>query len=137
MSNFILSSNDNKKVIAELKLTEGYSFSPKKYSRIKTVRIYDPKRIENVVITKYSIKYRRLAKIIKDLLNSEDAEESDYMICLDEIEKLKSILQIKYQSFLKRQMYEYFLNDLFFLENVLQEKIIEYRNSTMMEKRGR
>ncbi|MBE6147902.1 MAG: hypothetical protein E7167_00105 [Firmicutes bacterium] len=141
MSNFILNANDDSRKIIELNLTQGYSFNPKnqvgKFSHIKTVSLYDPSRIENIIINKYTIRYHRLAKIFKDLVESDDTSEADFMICLDEIEKLKSILQIKYQAFLKKEMYDYFLNDLYFLQTVLEEKIIEYRNSLIMEMKGR
>lgn len=136
MNNFLLSTCDEVRTIAEMKISNGYSFNPKNqtgtFQKVKSVSIYDPKRIENVIITKYSIKYRRLAKIIKDILDSEDATDSDYVICLDEIEKLKSILAIKYQAFLENQMYEYFLNDLYFLESIMHERLIERRNSAIM-----
>lgn len=135
MSSFILNSNEDTKVIAQIKMTEGYSFSPKKqisqYTRIKKVSLYDPDKIKNVVIRQYGIKYSRLAKIIKDMLESDDATESDFMICLDEIEKLKSVLEFKYQKVLKKELYEYFLNDLFFLERVIQERLIEYKTNVI------
>ena len=95
--------------------------------------------MEKIIVNKYTIKYKRLAKIIKALLASEndDETESDYMIALDEIAKLKDMLLIKYQAFLKKEMFEYFLSDLFFLEKVLQERLIEIRNSQMMDYGGR
>lgn len=141
MSSFILNACNDTKVVLEYSVSEGYSFSPKsktkEFTKIKKVSIYDPKRIENVVINKYTLKYKRLAKIIKDILDSDDEEEADYMICLDEIAKLKDILLIKYRTFLKKEMFEYFLKDLFFLEQVLQERMMEYRTNAIIERSGR
>lgn len=141
MSNFILNSNEDEKVIAQLKITEGYSFSPKKqisqYTKIKKVSLYDEEKIRIIIVRQYSKKYARLAKIIQDLIESDDATESDFMICLDEIEKLKSVLMYKYERLLKTQVYEYFLNDLFFLEKVIRERVIEYKTNSMFSVGGR
>ena len=141
MSNFILNSNDEKKVIAQIKVSEGYSFSPKKqisqYTKIKTVSLYDEEKIRAIVVRQYSKKYARLANIIQNLIESDDATEADFMICLDEIEKLKSILMYKYEKVLKAQIYEYFLNDLFFLEKVIRERVIEYKTNNMFSVGGR
>ena len=140
MTSIILNLNEDTKVISKFDLADCYSFRPKKQSyfgNVKIVSVYDPQRIENVIINKYGIRYKRVAKIIKDLLASDDTTETDYIICLDEIAKLKSMLLIKYQSFLKKMMFEYFLSDLLFLEKILQERVIEIRNNQLIDLKGR
>ena len=136
MSNILLSITDTKREIIESDLKDEYSFSPKKYFNIKRVTIYDKKRIEKIVVNKYRIKYSRLSKIIEDLLESDDTSEGDYMICLDEIAKLKGMLLIKYQRLLKRKTYEVFLQNLLLIEKIVQERLIELKNCDIINTIG-
>lgn len=136
MSNVLLCITDKKKEIANLILGEEYSFSPRKYFNIKKVTIYDPIRIEKIVINKYRIKYARLCKIVQDMMDSDDTNESDYMICLDEIAKLKEMLLIKYEKFINRKNYESFLDSLLLIEKIIQERFVELKNNDIINLAG-
>ena len=141
MSDFLLSSVNGKKDIIKMHITKAYTLNPKneviKGTKLKQVTIYDENKIQEIVIRNYQKKYQRILKIIGDLTANDDATTGDYMICLDEVQKLKSILAYKYQKFLKKEMYEYFLNRLFFFEKILNDKIIEYQESMHLEGKSR
>lgn len=141
MGNFILTSTDDTKKIVEFKKTKSYTFCPKTkrghFHSLKTVNVFDKERIQKIIINKYTIKYTRLLKVLKSVVESEDSTEGDVMICLDELSKLESILTIKYQEFLRKEAYEYFLKDLCFLEQVLRNKLLENRNQELYTKGGK
>ena len=132
MSNFILNSNDDERKIIEFKKKECYYFSPKtkkgSFTSLKSVSVYDSKRVQKIIINRYKVKYQRLMKIINNIINSDDTTEGDFMICLDEIKRLQSVLTIKYEKLLSRKAYEYFIEDLYFLEKVVKDKLYEYKN---------
>ena len=135
MSSYLLSVS-GKKDIVKMKITKSYTLNQKTNTyrgiKLKEVTIYDEDKIQDIIIHNYKIKYQRILQIIHDLSSTDNASESDYMICLDEVEKLKAILNFKYQKFLKKEVYEYFLDKLLFFEKILNEKIIEYRESMLL-----
>lgn len=140
MSSFILNSNDDIKKIIEFKKVKSYSFSPKRqtgtFSSIKKVDVYDKNRVNNIIVTKYTRMYQRLAKIVKSIIESEDATEGDVMIALDEIAKLQGILTVKYQEFLLKETYDSFLRDLFILEKIMQDKLYDMRTQEIYRMGG-
>jgi len=140
MSSFILNSNGDIKKIVEFKKTKSYTFSPKQKSgtfhSLKTVNVYDEERVNNIIVRKYTRMYQRLSKIVRSIIECDDATEGDVMIALDEISKLQSILIIKYQELLVKETYEYFLNDLYLLEKIMKDKLIDLRSQGMYRMGG-
>lgn len=136
MSDFILSSTPEEKKIVEFKKVKSYSFSPKNkkgsFTTLKTVNVYDDEKVQKIIIHKYKIQYQRLIKIIQNIISSDETSEGDIMICLDEISKLQSVLTIKYEKLLSRKAYEYFINDLYFLESVMKDKLYEIQRQEML-----
>ena len=126
---------------------EGYKFKPKNdntkpYIRVNSVTIYKPEMIDNLLVKKFEKKFDRLSQIIMNFLYQDDSEgdEGDFMILLDEVARLKSVVELKYQRYLQVEEYKDYIHKLAFLDNQLRQKlaIINYRNNLSYEaERGR
>lgn len=117
---------------------EGYKFKPKNdgskpYIKVDTVVIYKPEMIDSLLARKFQKKFERLSEIIMRFLYQEDDEDSDgsdYFILLDEVARLKSIVDLKYKKFLQNEEYKDYIHKLAFLDNQLRQKIaiLNYQN---------
>lgn len=109
---------------------EGYNFKPKNktdrpYITVNNVTIYEPHMIDNLLAKKFQKKFDRLSQIIMNFLfqDGSDDDEGDFMILLDEVSRLKSIVELKYQKFLSNQEYKDYIHKLDFLDAQLRQKI--------------
>lgn len=126
---------------------EGYNFKPKNnpdkpYISVNSVTIYKPEMIDNLLSKKFSKKFDRLSQIIMNFLfqDDDDTDEGDFMILLDEIARLKSVVELKYQKFLSNEEYKDYMHKLDFLDGQLRQKIaiMNYqRNLGMSVEQGR
>ena len=128
MNNYLLTADDQKKEIIKIEVSKSYSFKPKKMTRkyvnAKSITVYDEAALANILMQKYIKRYNRLISIVSSIIESDDTTDSDYMMCLDELEKLKGMLVHKYAKFLKKEIYHKFITDLIYIENFMKEKII-------------
>lgn len=127
---------------------EGYKFKPKNvsnqpYIKVESVTIYKPEMIDSLLARKFQKKFERLSEIIMRFLYQEDDEtgdEGDYFILLDEVARLKSIVDLKYKKFLQNEEYKDYMHKLAFLDNQIRQKIaiLNYQNRISYEaERGR
>lgn len=116
---------------------EGYKFKPrndgtKPYIKVNSVTIYKPEMIDRLLTKKFEKKFDRLAQIIMRFLyqEDEDCDESDFFILLDEVARLKSVVDLKYKKYLKNEQYKEYVDKLYFLDNQVRQKlaIINYKN---------
>lgn len=116
---------------------EGYKFRPKNngekpYIKVNSVTIYKPEMIEHVLTKKFEKKFAKLSSIILKFLYQDDDEsdEGDFEILLDEIARLKSVVDLQYKKFLSNQEYKDYIHKLTFLDAQVREKlaIINYKN---------
>ena len=128
MNNYLLTADDQKKEIIKIEVSKSYSFKPKrmtrKYVNAKSITVYDEAALANILMQKYIKRYNRLISIFSSIIESDDTTDSDYMMCLDELEKLKGMLVHKYAKFLKKEVYDKFITDLIYIDNFMKEKII-------------
>lgn len=129
MSNYILKSDEKQKKIVNINVNNSYTFNPKtkvkKFINVKSVTIYDEDKIENIIINKYTLRYNRIMKILEDLFSSDDSTDEDFMMCLNEVEKLKSILYNQYKKFIKNYIFNEFYENLVGIENYLGNYFIQ------------
>ncbi len=129
MNNYILSVDSDDKEIITFSVKNSYSFNPKnrttKAINAKQITIYDKDTIADILSKKYSIKLKRLLKVINSILASEDASDDDYMACLDEIVKLRNLLIYKYQAYLRKEDYARFVDELVFTDNYFKSGYLE------------
>lgn len=116
---------------------EGYKFRPKNdgkkpYIKVNSITIYKPEMIDYLLARKFQKKFDRLAQIIMRFLYQDDDEsdETDFYILLDEVARLKAVVDLKYKKFLKNEKYKEYVDKLYFLDNQIRQKIaiIEYKN---------
>lgn len=121
---------------------EGYNFKPKNdstksYISVSSVTIYKPEMIDHLLAKKFQKKFDRLSQIIMNFLyqDNDDDDEGDFMILLDEVARLKSIVELKYQRFLQVEEYKDYIHKLAFLDNQLRQKlaILNYQNNLSYE----
>lgn len=116
---------------------EGYKFKPRNsrtqpYVSVKSVTIYKPEMIDHLLAKKFEKKFDRLAQIILKFLYQDDDEcdEGDFIVLLDEVARLRSVVEIQYKKFLKIEEYKEYVAKLTFLDNQIQQKlaILNYKN---------
>ncbi len=116
---------------------EGYKFNPKNssdkpYISVKSVTLYKPEMISHVLRRKFEKKFERLSQIILKFLyqDDDDCDEGDFYILLDEVARLKAVVEIQYKKHLKNEEYKEYLAKLTFLDRQVREKlaIISYQN---------
>lgn len=121
---------------------EGYKFQPKNskdrpYVSVKSVTIYKPEMIDHLLAKKFQKKFDRLSQIILKFLYQDDEEcdEGDFMILLDEVARLRSVVEIKYKKFLGIEEYRDYITKLTFLDNQVRQKIaiLNYKNKLNYE----
>lgn len=83
----------------------------------KKIIIHDSKIIEDMIDNKFMSSYKNLLAIIIDLINSDDANDSDEAIVRNNIEELKYILLNKYAKFIKLSQLNKYLKMLMLLES--------------------
>lgn len=134
MGKYMIDKNIIKKTISYMEYDiEGYSFSPKsntnKTISVKKVTIFQETLVNNLLINKFSSKFIRLSDIVFNIINDDnDTDEGDCMIVLDEIERLKAVLDIKIKKHLKIDEYNNYLDNLYFLKQQIENKIITLSN---------
>lgn len=131
MSTYILKSINEKKSIKGLMMRQSYEFSPKnsdnRLMKIKNLNLYNAEQIEKILMKKYLKQYQKFISVVNSVIQSDDATDGDFMLCMDEAERLQSILVYRYKKFMKKQMYEYFLNDLMRASKYLEGHFVEFR----------
>ena len=131
----------NKNNIANL----GYKMNPKlknhsNFIEVKEIIIIKPSMKEKVLKLSFQVAFRRLFKLVMDLLQDDNATEGDTTICLDEIAKMKKILQQKYKNQINKEEYRTMWSKVSLLQKRLQEKIVKqqmYKMYFTEEKKGR
>lgn len=143
MSSYFIKKDKNTGEIIYMEYDlQGYKFNPRKttdkpYISVKSVTIYKPEMIDHLLARKFQKKFDRLSQIILRFLYQDDDEcdEGDFMIILDEIARLRSIVELEYKKYLKIEEYKDYVHKLTFLDNQVREKLayISYKASLNQE----
>lgn len=118
---------------------DGYVFKPKnKYKNnlisVEEIRIINEYFISSLITRKFKTKFDKLSEIILNLLyEDDDSDEGDLMILLDEIDRLRSVVEIKYKRYLDNENYREYLAKLVFLDQQIREKLAIYNYRMQME----
>lgn len=139
MSSYLIKKNQNTGEIVYMEYDlEGYKFKPKNannqsYISVKSVTIYEPQMVEHLLAKKFEKKFERLSQIILKFLYQDDdeADEGDFVILLDEVARLRAVVELQYKKYLSNEEYKDYITKLTFLENQVRQKvaIINYRNN--------
>lgn len=113
--------------------------------KIKELIIVSPDITTNLICYNFNKKYQKIVECLfnnSDFNEDSDNTETNLMLALDEVARLRTIIINKYQRFLKKQEAEELLKRLKVLENELRVKIIDFKlikeqERTNKEERGK
>ncbi len=136
MSSYLIKKDHNTGEIIYMEYDlEGYKFHPKNnneqpYINVKSVTIYKPEMIDYLLKRKFQKKFDKLSQIILKFLYQDDDESDtgDLEILLDEIARLKSIVELKYKKYLKIEEYREYISKLSFLDSQVRQKLAILNN---------
>jgi hypothetical protein len=117
---------------------DGFTFHPKHTANnelnISCIKIFDEDMIKNLVNSKITNKFKLLYNTIMQTLYDDDSSNSANEIVLGEIQKFRSALEIRYKKFMKNEEYKQYLDNLYYLDIELRNKmaINNYRRQMEM-----
>ena len=97
--------------------------------KVSNIVIYSKILWEKVVSSKVMKKYDKLIKYLTELLVSDDDTGDAMREALNQIEKFRLEIKIKYRKFLKKKELELMSKQLVKLQKVANERLIEIHNS--------
>lgn len=83
----------------------------------KKITIYDKKMIENTIDKQFNQNYRKLLYIITDIINSDDATDSDIELLKLKIDNLRQLILNKYYKFISKELLNKYLKMIMILED--------------------
>ena len=131
MSNYLVDKDTHTAKIDYMEYDlDGYEFRPKNqitqtYIKVKSVKIYKEDMISAVLTKKFERNFNKLGQIILNFLyqDDDDCNDSDFFILLDEVQRLRSMVEINYKKHLGIEKYKEYLEQLHFLDNQIRQKI--------------
>ena len=97
--------------------------------KVSNIVIYSKILGEKVVSSKVMKKYDKLIKYLTELLVSDDDTGDAMREALNQIEKFRLEIKIKYRKILKKKELELMSKQLVKLQKVANERLIEIHNS--------
>ena len=118
---------------------DGFTFHPNKNSKnnelhISSIKLFDKDMITNLVNNKITDKFKILYNKIMETLYDEDSSNDANEVVLGEIQKFRSALDIRYKKFMKNEEYKLYIENLYYLDIELRNKIAinNYRRQMQM-----
>ena len=118
---------------------DGFTFHPNKDSKnnelhVTSIKIYNEDMITNLVNNKITDKFKVLYNKIMKTLYDEDSSDDSNEVVLGEIQKFRSALDIRYKKFMKNEEYKVYIENLYYLDIELRNKIAinNYRRQMQM-----
>ena len=107
----------------------GFKYSIKSSNlKVKEIIIFDPFIIDQLIISNFNRRYKKILEYYIAFLQDEEGDnEGNFMIALDEIARLRSILIKKYNLVVSKKVEEKMLKKLKILENEIRMKIIDFK----------
>lgn len=125
----------NKKKIDNIIFEDGFIMGSKNRiykigdSKVKNIIIYNKNFVHSVVIKKVMKLYNKLIAYLTELF-LDDSETGDGMReALNQIEKFRLEIKIKYRKFLKKKELESMSKKLVKMQKIANEKLLEIHNS--------
>ena len=97
---------------------------------IKEIIIVKKEIIDQLILANFNKKYKKIIEYYFNILsNIDDSDNGDtnIILALDEIARLRHIIIKKYQTFLSKKTLEKMLKKLKIMENELRVKLIDYK----------
>lgn len=126
-----------KKKINDINLIDGFSMGSKNKvfkiasEKVKDIIVYNSKLINNLVSKKVITIYNKLIAYLTELiLNSDDTDPGAAMReALNQIEKFRLEIKIKYRKYLKKKELEMMSKKLVKMQKIANDRLLEIHNS--------
>ena len=126
-----------KKKINDINLIDGFSMGSKNKvfkiasETVKDIIVYNSKLINNLVSKKVITIYNKLIAYLTELiLNSDDTDSGSAMReALNQIEKFRLEIKIKYRKYLKKKELEMMSKKLVKMQKIANDRLLEIHNS--------
>lgn len=126
-----------KKKINDINLIDGFSMGSKNKvfkiasEKVKGIIVYNSKLINNLVSKKVITIYNKLIAYLTELiLNSDDTDSGSAMReALNQIEKFRLEIKIKYRKYLKKKELEMMSKKLVKMQKIANDRLLEIHNS--------
>ena len=126
-----------KKKINDINLIDGFSMGSKNKvfkiasEKVKGIIVYNSKLINNLVSKKVMTIYNKLIAYLTELiLNSDDTDSGSAMReALNQIEKFRLEIKIKYRKYLKKKELEMMSKKLVKMQKIANDRLLEIHNS--------
>lgn len=128
MKQFVIQKNANVKKAGRKKIViEGYEMKPKLKKHdslvsVSEVTVVSPKLHELALKKQFKTAYRKVFKKVMIVLEDNDASQTDTVLALDEVAKMKAILKEKYKQNVSKQEYRNMWKKVSLLQTELQKK---------------
>lgn len=143
MSNYLVDKDTHKAKINYMEYDlEGYEFKPRNkikhtYINVRSVKLYKEDMISKVLTKKFERNFSKLGQIILNFLyqDDDDCNEGDFYILLDEVARLRAMVEINYKKHLEIDKYKEYLDQLHFLDNEIRQKLamINFKQSVKQQ----
>ena len=107
-----------------------YAFNPAyrkndKMIDVDKLCVYNDQMINNILIKKYTRRYKNLLKMVYLLFNDAFPGDVGFQAVLGEIDKLRALINDKYHKYLILEKEKLFLKELDYIESEVQKKFLE------------
>jgi len=130
MKSFVIHElNKSLELEEKISLKDGFKYKFKSSSLgIKEIIILEPNIIDSLILNNFDKRYKKILEYyLTTLQNEDDSTDSNFMIALDEIARLRSILIRKYNLVISKKVEEKMLKKLKILENEIRIKITQFK----------
>ncbi len=131
-------NNKAKKLNSKITIKDGYGLVSRKKNfmiektKVKNIKVMDKKLIHNLVKKKVDTKYEKLIKELITLLIVEDETGDSAEIILDQIEKFRQEIKIKYKMYLTKKELDDMAKQLIHIKKQAKLKLIIIMNNQAM-----
>lgn len=127
-----------KKIISFPENLNGFRMKPKLKKRkslidIQEINLIEETLKERIIKTQFNIVYRRLFTMLLDIAESSDTTTGDCIIALNEISKVESMIEKKYQKELNLSETNKMKKKLLLLKQEAERKKIEIRSFELVK----
>lgn len=139
MNDYLLKKDKKKQKTQNLILPqEGFRLNPKLKKHesmidIKDLTIVEENTKKELIIKQFDRQFRKLIAIMMDITNSSNSTTSDCAIALNEVAKVRDMIERKAAKDLKRNELEKLNKKLALVEGKLQNKMLEIRTNQMLQ----
>lgn len=138
MADYLLKKDKKKWQLKKQPTFEGVYMKPrlKKHEsliEIQGLTIIDEELKKENLLKQFNRQYRKIVAIMLDILESSDSTTSDCVIALNEVTKMRGIVEIKLAKDLQKKELEKLKKKLDLIEGKIKNKFLEIQTNEMLK----